>query len=253
MTCNKKNKRSSQHKQTTKNENRQKSVPQQNQEEKETLFGNVVKAISRPSKLVHFFIATFVAAIGFVFNYFDEMPMFWLKLLFVYALYIFLAYTIIYIKEENNKLEFELTGDPQLVKCQKDYKKRSQSNYNFILCFIACIYFVSISIILGFVKINLIGIYCLFALSCVVFAAFIVFQQYIFILSLLHAISKINPGNFYELIPERTEWFKLIERFSNTCRNMFMVLGSLFILLFMIFSPINSIQIIFQEKLLRPE
>lgn len=253
MTCNKQNKSSSQHRNRIKNVNLQKSWTKQKHEEKESLFRNVVKKLSRPTKFDHFLIATSIAIMGFGFNSINEMPMFWLKVLFVYALYIFLSYTIIYIEQKNNDLKIELTGDPQLVKCQKDYRAKSYSNFNFILCFFACIYFVAISIILEFVKINLIGLYCLFALSYIVFVAFIIFQQYIFILSLLGAISKISPGNFYELIPEKTEWFKLLEKFSNTCRNLFMVLGSLFILLFMLFSPINSIQIIFQEKLSSPQ
>ena len=39
-----------------------------------------------------------------------------------------------------------------------------------------------------------------------------------------------------------------MEKYSNLCRNLFIILGSLFILLFIVFSPVNSVQIIFQEK-----
>lgn len=221
---------------------------QPTQEKQMTLFRNCVKVISKPDKLVHLLIATFAVGFGFLLNTLDKMPLFWLKGLFGFVLYMILSCTIKYIEEKNKEIIFELTGDPHLVKCQVDYTKRTNSNFNFILCFVACIYFVTISIILGFVKINPIGIYSLFALTCVVFYAFIIFQHYIFILFLLHDISKISPGNYYELIPERTEWFNLLETFSNICRNIFIVLGSLFILLFIIFSPVNSIQIIFQEK-----
>lgn len=219
------------------------------QAEQTTLFGNLVKIISMPNKLVHFLIATFAVALGFIFNTFEEMPLFWLKGLFGFVLYITLTFSIIYIKEKNKEIVIELTGDPSLVKCQTNYTKRINSNSNFLLCFIACIYFVVISIILGFVDINPIGIYSLFALSYVVFCAFIIFQYYISIILLLYDISKIHPGKYFELIPERTEWFNLLETFSNTCRNVFIILGSLFILLFIIFSPVNSIQILFQEKL----
>lgn len=218
-----------------------------------TLFGNCVKIIAKPSKLVHFLIATFAVGFGFLFNAFDKMPLFWLKGLFGFVLYMALSYTIKYTEKKNEEIIFELTGDPHLVKCQIDYTKKINSNFNFLICFIACIYFTVISIILGVVKINPIGIYSLFALTCVVFLAFIIFQRYIFILSLLHDISKISPGNYYELIPERTEWFNLLETFSNICRNIFIVLGSLFILLFIIFSPVNSVQIIFQEKYSSPK
>lgn len=211
-------------------------------------FRNLVKAITKITKFDHLLISILGAIIGFYFNTFDEMPFFSLKALFGIVLYLSLSYTIIMIEEKNNEILIELTGDSQLVKCQMNYTKKTNSNYNFILCFIACIYFVSISIILGFVEINLIGIYSLFALSCVVFAAFIIFQQYIHLLFLLFDISKISPENFYELIPEKTRWFDLLEQFSNTCRNLFIILGSLFILLFIIFSPVNSVQIIFQER-----
>lgn len=219
-----------------------------NQVKKTTLFKNLVKMISKSNKLVHLFIAVFATVLGFILNTFDKMPMFWLKGLLGLGLYISLTSTIIYIEEKNKEIVFELTGDPNLVKCRVNYTKRIDSNYNFLLCFVACAYFVAISLILGFVKVNLIGTYSLLALSCVVFLAFIIFQYYISVLILLHDISKIHPGNYYELIPERTEWFNLLETFSNTCRNIFIVLGSLFILLFIIFSPVNSIQIIFREN-----
>ena len=181
---------------------KQKQKNMQDNKKKTTLFRNLVKVINKLSKLVHFFIAIFAVMMGFVFNAFDEMPLFKFKALFGFVLYLTLFYTIIKMEEKNNELVFELTGDPKLVKCQVNYTRKINSNSNFILCFIACIYFVTISIILGFVKMNLIGIYSLFALSCVVFAAFIIFQHYIYILLLLHDISKISPGKFYELIPE---------------------------------------------------
>lgn len=235
------------YKQNRKKTNQQKFVSNQAEEEKSTLFQTVVKAISCQRKLVHFFIVTLFVILGFIFNAIYKMPMFGIKVLFVFALDIFLFYTIIYIEKKSKDLKIELTGDPQLAKCQYDYEKKINSNSNFILCFWACIYFVTISILLGFVEMNLLGIYCLLALAFVVFEAFIVFQQYIFILSLLYSVSNISPGNFYEIIPEKTDWFKLLESFSNNCRNMFIILGSLFIILFVSFSPLNSIQIIFQE------
>lgn len=223
------------------------------QEKQMSLFRNCVNVICTPNKLVHFFIAIFAVGLGFLFNAFDKMPFFWLKGFLGFVLYMALSYTIKYLDEKDKEIVFELTGDPQLVKCQVNYTKRINSNCNFILCFVACIYFVTISIILGFVKINPIGIYSLFALTCVVFFAFIIFQHYISILFLLHDISKISPGNYYELIPERTEWFNLLETFSNICRNIFIILGSLFIILFIIFSPVNSVQIIFQGNFSSPQ
>lgn len=229
-----------------------KKIPQEPKKQL-TLFEKCVKIIAKPSKLVHFFIATFAVGFGFLFNAFDKMSLFWLKGPFGFVLYMALSCTIKYTEKKNKDIVLELTGDPQLVKCQSNYTKKINSNFNFLICFIACIYFTVISIILEVVEISPIGIYSLFALTCVVFFAFIIFQRYIFILSLLHDISKISPGNYYELIPERTEWFNLLETYSNVCRNIFIVLGSLFILLFIIFSPVNSVQIIFQEKFSSPK
>lgn len=221
---------------------------QQPQKVKMTLFGNCVKSICKPGKLIHFLVASFAVGLGFLFNSFEKMPLFCLKGSFGFVLYIILSYTIKFLDNKDREIILELTGDPSLVKCQINYTKRVNSNFNFVLCFIACIYFVVISIILDFVKINKIGIYSLFALACVVFYAFIIFQHYIFILFLLRDISRISSGNYYEIVPERTEWFNLLESFSNTCRNIFIVLGSLFVLLFIMFSPVNSVQIVFQEK-----
>lgn len=253
----KQKKRTTQYKQSRNNPKYSKRLPTQKkqlvQEKKPTLFRSLVQIISIPSKSIHFIVATFAVVLGFLFNAFSEMPLFWLKGLFGFVLYIILTNTIIYVERKNKELELELTGDPQLVKCQTNYAKHINSNLNFVLCFIASIYFVAISIVLGFVNISPIGIYSLLALFFVVFCAFIVFQYYISILILLHDISNIKPGSYYELIPERTEWFSLLETFSNICRNIFIVLGSLFILLFMLFSPVNSIQIIFQDKFSSPK
>lgn len=228
-------------------------LAQKKQSKKSELFRNLVKLISKPSKLVHFFIAIFATGFGFLLNTLDEMPLFWLKGLFGFVLYMLLSFASIYMEEKNKEIEVELTGDPQLVKCQVNYQKRINSNINFVLCFIACIYFIAISVILGFVKVNFIGIYSLFALSYVVFVAFVIFQYYVSNLILLHDISKISPINYCELIPECTKWFDLLVTFSNACRNIFIVLGSLFILLFILFSPVNSIQIIFQEGPIAPQ
>lgn len=212
-----------------------------------TFYSKVIKTICRLNKFVHLLIATIAVILGFIFNAIDEMPLFWLKGMFGFVLYLLLCYTIKYMEQKNDKLKIELTGDPLLAKCQTDYSKKAYSNHNIILCMLACIYFPAISVILGFVEINPIGIYCLFALDIVVFMAFTIFQQYIHIMFLLFQLSKIRPGKFYELIPEKTEWLNLLEEYSGRCRNMFIILGSLFILLFIIFSPVNSIQIIFYD------
>ena len=217
------------------------------------LFAKMVALIAKPKKQIHFIIALLAVVFGFVFNAIDKMPLFWLKGIFGFALYIILSFAIKYITEKNKELEMELTGDPFLSKCQLLYQKKINSNYNFILCVLAGIYFVNISIILDFVQFNAIGVYSLIALAFVVFCAFIIFQYYIYLLTLMYNLSKIKPNNYFELIPERTKWFDLLVTFSNTSRNIFISLGTIFILLFILFSPLNSIQIIFQEGMTSPK
>ncbi|MCM1287732.1 MAG: hypothetical protein NC240_05430 [Clostridium sp.] len=217
-------------------------------ERKNTIYHRIINIICKQKNHVHLLIATLAVIIGFIFDAIDNMPLYWLKGLFGFSLYLFLCHTIKYIEQKNDKLKIELTGDPALFKCQMNYLQKNYSNLNIFLCVFACIYFSCISIVLGFVKINPIGVYSLFALDIVVFLAFIIFQQYIHIMLLLNHISKIKAGKFYELIPEKTEWFALLEEYSSGCRNKFIILGSLFILLFIIFSPVNSIQIIFYDR-----
>ena len=57
-----------------------------------------------------------IIMLGFLFNTFDKMPLFWLKGLFGFILYMILSCTIIYLEKKNKEIEYELTGDPQLVK-----------------------------------------------------------------------------------------------------------------------------------------
>jgi hypothetical protein len=211
------------------------------------MFQKTLDVLCKPNKVIHFVIASIAVIIGFFFNSFEEMPLFLFKAPFGFFLYIILTYAIYYLKNKNAEIIIEFTGDPQLVKCQKKYTERSSSNSNYILCIVACIYFTSISIILGFVKMNLIGVYSLIGLCYIVFAAFIVFQQFIYILLLAYDVSRICPGNYYELLPERTSWLQLLEAFSRVYRNVFIIAGSLFILLFIVFSPVNSIRILFQD------
>ncbi len=250
MKYNKRKKKTSNKKKKKKGNSLKCSSKQKNiQVQKKTIFRKVVELISQLSKKTHFYIASFAVIIGLFFNTRNMLPLFGIKALLGFILYLCLSYTIIYIHKKNDILMFELTGDPQLAKCQELYTQKVNSNFNFVLCFIAGIYFVSITIILEFVEFNLIGIYCLFALFFVVFLAFIVFQQYICLLFLLRDIAMISPEKFYEVLPERTEWFVLLEKMSNVCRNMFIILGSSFILLFIIFSPVNSVEIIFHENI----
>lgn len=214
---------------------------------KTTVYSYVTKLICEPNIAVHLVIAIIAVIIGLFLNRFDKMPLFWIKGLFGFVIYLVLCYIIRYTERMNQLLQYELTGDPLLSKCQMEYSKKTYSNCNIILCIISCVYFPTISIYLAFVRFSPIGIYSIFALVIVVFMAFMIFQSYIHIIFLLYSISKIKPGKFFELFPEETKWFNLLEELSGKCRNYFIILGSLFTLLFFVFSPVNSIQIVFLD------
>ena len=131
---NKQKKKTTQNKQSINSPKYLKRLPAQKkqlvQEKKLTLFRSLVQIISMPCKSVHFIIAIFAVALGFFFNDFSEMPLFWLKGFFGFVLYIMLTNTIIYVERKNKEIELELTGDPQLVKCQTNYIKHINSNLN---------------------------------------------------------------------------------------------------------------------------
>lgn len=212
-----------------------------------TVYSYVTKLICEPNIAVHVVIAIIAVIIGFFLNSFDKMPLFWIKGLFGFVIYLVLSYIIRYTEQINQQLQNELTGDPLLSKCQMKYSKKIHSNCNIILCIISCVYFSTISVYLAFVKFSPIGIYSVFALVIIVFMAFMIFQSYIHVIFLLYSISKIKSEKVLELFPEETKWFNSLEELSGKCRNYFIILGSLFILLFLVFSPVNSIQIIFWD------
>jgi hypothetical protein len=220
--------------------------------ESSTVFRKVLDLICKPNNTTHVAIAFLAVAFGFALNSLERMPLFHYKAPFGFLLYIILAYAIKYFKRKSNDILMEFTGDPNLFRCQKKYTKRVNSNCNFFFCFLACAYFVIISFSLDFIKFNYIGIYSAIGLCVVVFGAFIVFQQYIYILLLEYDISKISPNNYYQIIPERTRWLQLLEVLSSVYRDIFILAGSLFVLLFILFSPINSIQVLFQDTLSSP-
>ena len=214
-------------------------------------FNTLLDLLMNLKHKTHIIAVIIAVIIGFELNFLVNKPMelFPFKAFLGFCIIESLLTALIFLKKKNSELKTEMTGDPMLVKCKTVYFNRIKSNRNYILNFIASTYFVIIANQLGFVQLNYIGIYSLFGLFIVVFIAFIGFQQYLYILLLLYDISKISIDYYYELIPERTSWFQLVIKISNRYKNMFFITGTLFILLFIIFSPVNTVDIIFFQGL----
>ena len=208
-------------------------------------FGNIVDKLSRIKTSIYILLALYAVILGFGFNFFDPMPLFIIKGPMGFLISTTLLFSLNYFRKKSEKLKFEMVGDPILFVSYKKFTKRSSSNFNYIFCFIMPIFFCLISIILKFVIMNPIGIYSLICLFPVVFLAFIVYQQYIYLLLLLWGLSRNESEMYNKLMPESTKWYKVIFEMSGNYKNLFFILGSFFVILFIIFSPYNTIEIIF--------
>ena len=122
-------------------------------------FSNLIKILYSLGMLQHIIIACCAVGIGLIFNSFAEMHYFYLKALFGLVLYVLLFYSLKFMEKSSKELKIELTCDPKLVKCRKMFSSRIKSNTNYLLCSIAAIYFITIALMLKFVKMNFIGIY----------------------------------------------------------------------------------------------
>ncbi len=214
-----------------------------------TRFEDTLLWITNGPLYSHVIKAFFATAFGFFINYFSPMELFIIKGPIGFALYIFLIAALKYFLKKNAEIKIKVSGDPKINLAKNKYVFRVKNDWNFLINGIAIVYFVTITFLLDFVKMNLIGIYSIFALAFVVFMAFTLYEQYIYFLFLLNDLAKIKSGDYYEIIPERTEWLLLITDFSQYTRYFSIIIGTLFTLLFTIFSPINSIDILFRQGL----
>lgn len=211
---------------------------------------NVIRCLTKCSMINHAILAFCLTAFGFVLNQFGKMDLFFIKGPIGFLLYIFLICSLKIFVTQNEEIDKALSGDPELTIAKRKYLKRVYSDWNYIVTAIAIIYFVSISLKLKFVFVNLIGIYSLIGLGVVVFFGFIIYQEYIYLMILLRDLSKIKDNNatpYYDPLPERTEWLTIIAAFSQKIRYLAIAIGTLFTVLFVIFSPINSIDILFNQ------
>lgn len=214
-----------------------------------TMFYKINKLLASISIYYHILIAMFATSVGFVLNSIAPMELFVVKGPIGFLLYLFLVTAIKYFVQKNNELQIKLSGGASISIAKQNYLTRVNSNVNFIINVISILYFFTITLKLNFVDLNFIGIYSLIALAFVVFLAFTLYAQYIYFLMLLHELTQIKPGDYYEIIPERTEWLLFISDFSQKTRYYSIVIGTLFTVLFTVFSPVNSVDILINQRL----
>lgn len=208
-------------------------------------FKSMLNYLSTVSKAKQLIIVPSGIIVGLVLNKINPMEMFIVKLLIGVLIFEILLRALNYLWKNIVVLNNELAGDPALSVCKKIYYKRINSNINYLLPIFSGLYFVVIAYELNFIKENLLGLYSLFALFIVVFIAFVAYQQYIYILILLYDFSGIEIKNYNNYIPEATRWFKRIILVSTKLKDSFFILATLFLMLYIIFSPNNTIDIIF--------
>ncbi len=139
----------------------------------------------------------------------------------------------------NRKLDFIMSSDLALVIPRITYKKKRESNINYLIpiTLASCIVLLIRNIII--LKIDtLFQIYCYAALWTIIFVCSIGYTQYMRLIAFVARISKSKDliSNYNRTLPSETEWLKEIAGIASTYSMFFFVVGGLFICLFYNFS-----------------
>ncbi len=182
--------------------------------------------------------------VGTILNVYFPLSLFYLKSILVLLILNILLYAIRRYNRNLKEIFIEASGDPVLNAYKRKFYNNIYSFSNVIASFVISIFFVLVSILLNFVCLNLLGIFSLCTLFITVFISIIGYSQYVYLINFLIKLSSSTLTNYSTFYPANTKWLSLSSRLANFYQNIFFILGSLFILLFSVFTPSNTLEII---------
>lgn len=181
---------------------------------------------------------------GFILNYYFFMSLFLIKMLLVLGILNILIFAIRYFDVNIEEIFIEVAGDSVINANKKNFFNNIYSNSNIIISLIVGAYFVTISILLNFVQFNFLGLFALVALLVTVFVSILGYLINIYLIKFVWSLSKANISNYSTFYPANTRWLVLTSKLVNYSQNIFFVSGSMYIILFSLFSPTNTIEIL---------
>lgn len=186
----------------------------------------------------------FFIILGLLLNHFYFMPFFLIKLLLVLSILNLLIHSIRYYNEIIENVFNEIAGDPILNANKEKFLVKVFSKSNILISSVVGIYFVTISVLLDFIDTNFLGYIALIILFVTVFISIIGYLINVYLINFIMNLSKSDITNYSTFYPANTRWLVTISKLTNYSQNVFFVSGSMYIVLFSLFTPTNTIDIL---------
>ena len=204
----------------------------------------IFKFVGKLNNLVLLYstIASFI--FGLIANIYFPTNLFFLKFLLLLGIFNILVFTIRHHETIIIKDFIRVSEDPVLGAEKLKLKNGVFANYNVIISLVVSVFFVIVSIFLGFVNFDVTGFISLILLFATIFISIIGYMLYIHLICFLHRLCNSNIEKFSKFHPAYTSWLVNITKYSGTYQNSFFISGSLYVILFTIHAPDDTLKIL---------
>jgi hypothetical protein len=134
--------------------------------------------------------------------------------------------------------------DPVLSAEKLKMKKNIFANYNIFISLIFSLFFIIISIYLKFVNLDVTGFISLILLFITIFISNVGYALYVHLICFLYGLSNSKVEKYSKFHPAYTSWLVDITKYSSTYQNSFFISGTLYVILFTIHAPNNTLKIL---------
>lgn len=134
--------------------------------------------------------------------------------------------------------------DPVLSAEKLKLKNSVFANYNIFISVIVSLFFIAISVYLGFINFNITGYISLTILFITIFISIVGYMLYVHLICFLHRLSNADIEKYSKFYPAYTSWLVDVTKYSSTYQNGFFICGTLYVILFTIHAPNATLKIL---------
>lgn len=120
----------------------------------------------------------------------------------------------------------------------------NNSSLNYLIGIITGVFYCYIALNLNFVKVNIVGCYCLLALLVVCVFITKMLLNYIYLIYIFYKINDLKKIEHHALGIKNANWLFEINYLCNISRNCLLISMTLMFIVFILFSPANTVEII---------
>jgi hypothetical protein len=191
------------------------------------------------------FVITIVSFIvGFITNLYCPTSLFVIKFFLLLTIFNILILTLKHLDKFVIKDFLRASQDPILSAEKLKLKNGILSNYNIVISLFVSLFFIIVSIYLKFINFDITGYFSLVLLFITVFVSIIGQLSYIQIIHFFYRLNKSEEIEKYSKFnPAYSNWLIDITKSSATYQNAFFISGTLYLFLFSIHAPNETIRL----------